>query len=81
MTGLFKDLWRGSKRRLEELATDENARILNWRSPVTKSATVVLVIAAATHEQVCSGLGLWSVVFYSTLVYLILKTPKTPKIF
>jgi len=78
MTGLFKDLWRGSKRRLEELATDENARVINWRSPVTKSATVVLIVASCVHGQVLDGFGWWSVAFYGSLIYLILKTPKTP---
>ena len=81
MTGLFKDLWRGSKRRIEELATDSNARLINWRSPVTKSAAFVLIVASCVHGQVCDGFGLWSVAFYSILVYLILKTPRTRTIF
>ncbi len=81
MTGLFKDLWRGSKRRLEELATDKNARILNWRSPATQSAIFVLVIAAITHSRIYDGFDIWHAVFYSGLIYLALKTPKPPNKF
>lgn len=79
MTGLIKDLWRGSKRRLVELATDDDAWAVNWRSTTTKVATVALAVSVCAHKAVHDWVGLGSIVIYSGLVYLVLKTPKTPK--